>query len=285
MAGRALTYVEGSWLEGNPPLLGPLTHGMWMASVVFDGARAFDGVAPDLDRHSQRVINSAQVLGLAPPLTAGEVEELSRDGISRFPPGTALYIRPMFYAETGFVAPDPETTRFALTVQDVPMPPAQGYSACLTSKRRPTPESAPTDAKAACLYPQNGLALREARNRGFDNGIMLDALGHVAELATANIFIARDGEVHTPVPNRTFLNGITRQRVIALLRAEGIVVHERVLTTDDVLNADEVFSTGNYGKVLPFSRIEEQDLQPGPLYKRTRELYWDYAHSTNLVPA
>lgn len=283
MAGRALTYVEGSWLEGNPPLLGPLTHGMWMASVVFDGARAFEGVAPDLDLHSQRVIDSAHVIGLAPPVTAGEVDELSRDGIARFPRGTALYIRPMFYAETGFVAPDPETTRFALTVHEMPMPPAKGYSACLTSRRRPTPETAPTDAKASCLYPQNGLALKEARDRGFDNGIMLDALGHVAELCTANIFIARDGEVHTPQPNRTFLNGITRQRVIALLRAAGITVVERAMTMADVLAADEVFSTGNYGKVLPFSRIEDRDLQPGPIYQRARELYWDYALSTAAV--
>lgn len=280
MAGRALTYVEGSWLEGNPPLLGPMTHGMWMASVVFDGARAFEGVAPDLDRHCRRCIDSAEVLGLAPPVTAGEIEELSQDGIGRFAPGTALYIRPMFYAETGFVAPDPETTRFALTVHEAPMPPDKGYSACLTSKRRPTPETAPTDAKASCLYPQNGLALREARNRGFDNGIMLDTLGHVAELATANIFMARDGEVHTPVPNRTFLNGITRQRVIGLLRDAGIVVHERVITMADMLAADEVFSTGNYGKVLPFTRIEDRNLQPGPIYKRARSLYWDYAHST-----
>ena len=285
MAGRALTYVEGSWLDGNPPLLGPLTHGMWMASVVFDGARAFDGVAPDLDRHCRRCIASAGVLGLAPPLTAGEVEELSRDGIGRFPPGTALYIRPMFYAETGFVAPDPESTRFALTVHEVPMPPAKGYSACLTSKRRPTPETAPTDAKASCLYPQNGLALREARHRGFDNGIMLDCLGHVSELATANIFIAIDGDVLTPAPNRTFLNGITRQRVIALLRADGINVHECAVTMDDLHKADEMFSTGNYGKVLPFTRIDHRDLQPGPLYQRARQLYWDYAHSTEPVSA
>ena len=280
MAERALTYVEGSWLEGNPPLLGPMTHGMWMASVVFDGARAFEGVAPDLDQHCRRCINSAEVLGLAPPLTAGEIEELSHDGIGRFPPGTALYIRPMFYAETGFVAPDPETTRFALTVHEAPMPPDLGYAACVTSRRRPSPETAPTDAKASCLYPQNGLALREARDRGFDNGIMLDMLGHVAELATANIFMARDGEVHTPAPNRTFLNGITRQRVIGLLRDAGVTVHERVITMDEVLAADEVFSTGNYGKVLPFTRIEDRNLQPGPLYKRARELYWDYAHST-----
>ena len=275
----ALTYVNGEWLEGNPGLIGPMSHAMWLASLVFDGARAFEGVAPDLGPHCARSVRSALAMGLKPMLTAGEIEELCWDGIRRFPREMALYIRPMFWAEDGFVAPDPDSTRFALTIHEAPMPPASGFTACLSTRRRPTPASAPTEAKAACLYPNAGLALKEARERGFDNAIMLDPIGNVAEFATANLFIAKDGAAHTPVPNGTFLNGITRQRVIGLLRDAGVPVYERTLTVQDVMEADEVFSTGNYAKVVPVTRFEDRDLQPGPVAQRARALYWEFAHS------
>jgi len=128
------------------------------------------------------------------------------------------------------------------------------------------------------IYPNSARAIREARARGFDNAVMLDALGHVAELATANIWYAKDGEAHTPIPNGTFLNGITRQRVISLLRGSGIMVHERAITWREFLDADEVFSTGNYAKLMPVTRIESRNLQPGPIYAKARELYWAFAH-------
>jgi branched-chain amino acid aminotransferase len=279
MPGRALTYFKGRWHEGNPKIAGPMTHAFWMSSVVFDGARAFEGVTPDLDLHCDRLIASARAMQLDPVITSGEVMELALDGVARFGEGAALYICPMFYAEDGFVDAYPETTQFVLTVQEAAMPEPSGATACFSGRRRPTPECAITDAKASCLYPNNGLAIREAKARGFKNAIMLDMLGHVAEFATANLFLAKDGALHTPAPNRTFLNGITRQRVIALLREDGVEVIERAIAPEEVLQADEVFSTGNYAKVLPFTRIEDRDLQPGPLYARARRLYWDYAHS------
>ena len=104
-------------------------------------------------------------------------------------------------------------------------------------------------------------------------------LGNVAELATSNIFMAKDGVVFTPVPNGTFLAGITRQRVIGLLRAGGVTVVERVLTYQDFQKADEIFSSGNYSKVVPIGRICDRSLQPGPLYTKARSLYWEFAHS------
>ena len=273
------TYFDGEWLEGNPGLLGPMSHALWLGSCVFDGARAFEGVAPDLDMHCQRVIHSAKVMGLAPPLDGGEVEALARQGIARFDADAELYIRPMFWAESGFVAPDPATTRFALSVYESPLPKPTGSSAVISTRRRPTPETAPTEAKAACLYPQSGLALREAIARGFTNAIVLDQMGNVAEFATANLFIAKDGVAMTPAPNGCFLDGVTRRRVIGLLRADGVEVRERRLTVDDVLSADEVFSTGNHGKVQPYTKVEDRDYQPGPVYEQARRLYWDYAHS------
>ena len=154
----------------------------------------------------------------------------------------------------------------------------KGFSMTLSPFRRPSVEYAPTDAKAACHYPNSARALREAQKRGFDNAVLLDPLGKVSEFAISNIFYAKDGVVHTPVPNGTFLNGITRQRVIKLLRGAGIEVHERSVSWPEVLAADEIFSTGNFAKVMPVTRIEDQSLQPGPMFKRARELYWDFAH-------
>ena len=273
------TFFNGEWLEGNPGILGPMTHATWLGSCVFDGARAFEGVAPDLDLHCQRVVNSAHVMGLNPSHDGEAIEGLARDGIARFPEGTALYIRPMFWAESGFVAPDPDTTRFAISVYEAALPEPTGASAIVSSRRRPTPETAPTEAKAACLYPQSGLALREAIDRGYHNAIVLDQMGNVAEFATANLFYARDGVVFTPAPNGCFLDGITRRRIIGLLRQDGHEVREERVTLPALMTADEVFSTGNHGKVLPFTRIENRDLQPGPVYSRARELYWDFAHS------
>ena len=108
---------------------------------------------------------------------------------------------------------------------------------------------------------------------------MLDPLGNVAELSTANIWLAKDGEAHTPVPNGTFLNGVTRQRMIKLLRDAGITVHERSIRWQEFLEADEVFSTGNWAKAAPVTRVEQKNLQPGPIMQKARELYWAYAHS------
>ena len=122
----------------------------------------------------------------------------------------------------------------------------------------------PTNAKAGCLYPNNGRAILEAKMRGFDNALVLDMLGNVAETATSNIFLAHDGQVVTPVANGTFLSGITRARTIALLAGQGIDVVERTVSVRDFLEADEVFSTGNHSKVVPVTRIEDRNLQPGP---------------------
>ena len=276
------TYLDGAWREGNAPIFGPRTHAVWLGSSVFDGARAFEGVMPDLDRHCARVNASARTLGLKPSVEVDEMVALTQDGVKRVASDAALYIRPMYWAEHGgfmSVPPDAESTRFLLCLHETPMPPPTGMAVTVSPYRRPTVECMPTDAKAGCLYPNNGRAILEARSRGFDNALVRDMVGNVAETGTSNIFMAKDGVVMTPVPNRTFLNGITRQRVIALLRGAGVEVLETSLTVEDFLDADEVFSTGNYSKVVPITRIEERELQPGPIHAKARQLYWDWAHA------
>ncbi len=273
------TFFENTWHEGNPPIMGPMDHAPWLGSTIFDGARSFEGVTPDLELHCARAVRSAENFGLKALKTAGELEEIITEGLAKFPTDAELYLRPMAWATGGFMSPDPETTKFSVSVYEMPMPSLDGISVTLSSFRRPSNEFAITSAKAACHYPNSGRAMREAAEKGFDNAIMLDPIGHVAELATANIFYAKDGEIHTPVPNGCFLNGITRQRMIKLFTGAGYKVHERALTWQEFVDADEVFSSGNYAKLQTVTKIGDRDLQPGPIYLKARELYWDFAHA------
>jgi branched-chain amino acid aminotransferase len=280
---KTVTFFEGDWHEGNAPIMGVRTHATWLCTSVFDGARAFDGATPDLDLHCLRVNESAKAMHLKPMVAVETWLGLVREGCKRFDRNAELYIRPMYWPEdaaAGAVRPDPETTRWCLSLYVVPMPTPKGSAITLSPFRRPTRDCAPLEAKAGCLYPNNARAMIEAHARGFDNCVMCDMLGNVAELATANIFIVKDGVVLTPVANGTFLAGITRRRVIALLREAGHTVEEATLSYTELQHADEIFATGNFNKVSPITRVEERKLQPGPVYRGARELYWEYAHAT-----
>ena len=279
---KTWTYFQGDWHEGNIGIMGPRTHAAWLCSVVFDGARAFEGVTPDLELHCARVNDSARKLFLKPTVSTEEWVRLAREGIQRFDKDAALYIRPMYWAEMEgpwVQAHDPESTQWCLSIYEAPMRTPKGFSITLSPYRRPTIESMPVDAKAGCLYPNNSRSVFEAHARGFDNAIVCDMLGNVAELATSNVFMAKDGIVYTPAINGTFLPGITRQRIIALLRANGVQVVEKTLKYQDFLAADEIFSTGNYSKVAPVTKIDDRSIPVGPFYLKARELYWAFAHS------
>ncbi|MFU0506673.1 branched-chain amino acid aminotransferase [Pseudaminobacter sp. NGMCC 1.201702] len=280
---KTWTYVEGDWYEGNVAVIGPRSHAMWLGTSVFDGARWFEGVAPDLDLHSQRVNASAISLGLKPTMAPEEIVGLTWEGLKKFDGNTAVYIRPMYWAEHGGymgVPADPSSTRFCLCLYEAPMIAPSGFSVAVSPFRRPTIETMPTNAKAGCLYPNNGRAILEAKMRGFDNALVLDMLGNVAETASSNVFLVKDGQVMTPTANGTFLAGITRSRVISLLADYGFRTVERTLTVRDFREADEIFSTGNHSKVVPVIKMEDRDIQPGPIARKARELYWEWAHST-----
>lgn len=276
------TFFDGDWHEGNVPIMGPRTHAAWLGSMVFDGARAFEGVTPDLDKHIARVNWSATNFKLKPMIDAATWHGLVRDGLKRFDADAELYIRPMYWAQNGSgggVLFDPETTNWCLCIYEAPMPKPTGLSITLSPFRKPSADCAVVDAKAGCLYPNNSRAMIEAQSRGFANCLMRDMLGNIAELGNSNIFMVKDGVVQTPAPNGTFLNGVTRQRVIALLRGDGIEVVETTLRYEDFVAADEIFASGNFAKVQPIVRIDDRALQPGPIFTRARALYWDFAHS------
>ena len=277
------TYFDGRWHDGDVAVIRASDHGAWLGTTVFDGARFAHGVAPDLALHCARVNASAEALMITPTVAADDMEDLIREGLRAYPDGAAVYIRPMYWAIEGGdlgILPKPGSTGFCVALEEIPMPP-EGASTTLTRTRfrRPTLDCQVTNAKAGCLYPNNARMIAEARAKGFGNALVADALGNVAESASANVFVVKDGVVLTPVPNGTFLAGITRARHIDLLRADGFEVREAVLTFADVEAADEVFLTGNMTKVTPVTAFDDVTYGIGPVAKRARALYWDWALS------
>jgi branched-chain amino acid aminotransferase len=277
------TWFEGRWHDDDIAVMRAADHGIWQGSSVFDGARHFDGVAPDLAAHCARVNRSAEALMITPTIDAETMVEIAREGLAVYGSDAAVYVRPMYWAIHGSelgVAPLEGVTGFALCLEQVPMPKAEAATTLTTTQfRRPVLADNVCDAKAGCLYPNNARMLVEAKRKGFGNALVCDAMGNVAETATANVFMVRDGVVMTPIANGTFLSGITRARHIANLRADGVEVRECVLTLDDFRAADEVFLSGNFAKVTPVSAFDDVAYAHGPVTRRARELYWDFAHS------
>lgn len=275
------TYFNGQWHNGDVPVMRAADHGAWLGSTVFDGARYVNGMAPDLEAHCARVNRSAEALMITPTVATQEMVGLIREGLAAYPREAAVYIRPMYWGIDGdptAIIPSLDSTGFAICLEEIPMPP-EGATTTLTRTRfrRPVLESAVVNAKAGCLYPNNARMLAEARAKGFGNALVADAMGNVAETATANVFMVKDGVVFTPIPNGTFLAGITRARHIANLRADGVEVREAVLSFEDFHDADEVFLTGNMSKITPVSAFDDTTYAVGPIAARARALYWDWA--------
>lgn len=277
------TYFQGQWHEGDVPVMRAADHGAWLGTTVFDGARHVDGITPDLEAHCARINRSAEALMITPTVSTEDMVQIVLDGLKGRPKDAAVYIRPMYWALDGGhlgVVPEPGSTGFCICLEDIPMAPPEASTTLTTTRfRRPTLDCAVVNAKAGCLYPNNARMLAEANARGFGNALVCDSHGNVAESATANVFMVKDGEVFTPIANGTFLAGITRARHIANMRADGLKVHETVLGYADFHAADEVFLSGNLMKVSPVTAFDDTGYQIGPVTRRVRELYWDWAHS------
>ncbi len=278
------TYFNGEWHDEDVAIMRAADHGSWVGTTVFDGARYFNGRSPDLAAHCARVNRSAEALMITPTMESADIVAAVQEGLQAYGPDEAVYIRPMYWALDGDVSgivPKENSTGFAICLEAVPMA-EQNASTTLgrTKFRRPVLEDNVVNAKAGCLYPNNARMLADVRRRGFGNALVADAMGNVAESATANVFMVKDGAVFTPIPNGTFLAGITRARHMDNMRKDGMEVHETVLGFADFEDADEVFLSGNMMKVTPVTAFEDSQYQVGPVTRRVREMYWDWAAST-----
>ncbi|MBJ3763359.1 branched-chain amino acid aminotransferase [Maribius pontilimi] len=278
------TYFDGRWHDSDLPILRAADHGTWLGSSVFDGARYVHGAAPDLLAHCERLNRSAHAMMLTPTVSPERMAEIVWQGLAAYGPQDAVYIRPMYWAidgAPGAIAPAEGSTAFSICLETIPLVADAETTLTTTRFRRPVLETDVVNAKAGCLYPNNARMLREAQAKGFGNALAADAVGNVAETASSNVFIVKDGEVMTPIPNGTFLAGITRARHMANLAADGMPVRECVLGFDDVRTADEVFLSGNMTKVQAVTAFDDRHYQVGPVTRRVREMYWDWALSGN----
>ena len=165
-AGEIWTWSEGSWHQGDVRVAGAADHGLWQGTGVFDGGRGFEGVAPDMDLHCARVNESARAMGLDPMHSDGELTELSLEGLGKFPAGAEVYVRPMYWSREGdetAVLGNPESTAFALCLEEAAMGAPTGFSVTTTHYTRPTLATNLTNCKASCLYPNNARMIAEAR--------------------------------------------------------------------------------------------------------------------------
>jgi len=278
------TYFEGAWHDRDVTIMRAADHGSWLGTTVFDGARYFDGRAPDLEAHCARVNRSAKALMITPTMQTADMVDAVREGLKAYGPQEAVYIRPMYWAIDGDatgIVPLADATGFAICLEAIPMADQTAATTLgRTRFRRPVLEDSVVNAKAGCLYPNNARMLAEVRTRGFGNALVADAMGNVAESATANVFMVKDGAVFTPIANGTFLAGITRARHMQNMTRDGMEVHETVLCFDDFADADEVFLSGNMMKVTPVTAFEDTQYQVGPVTRRVREMYWDWAATT-----
>jgi len=280
-----LIWFDGEMVPWRDAKLHVLTHGLHYGAAVFEGERAYGGNIFKLEEHTQRLLNSARLVGYELPQTAAEINAackavLKANGL------VDAYIRPVAYRGSEQLAVSAQLAKIHLAIACWPWPNLfgadrmQGVRLALAEWRRPHPQTAPTASKAAGLYMIGTLAKHAAEAQGFSDALMLTWDGYVGEATGANIFFVIDGKIHTPTPD-CFLDGITRRTVIALARARGFEVIERHITLDDMATATECFLAGTAAEVTPVRQIGTQDFAPG---KITQTLVDDYSALVMMQP-
>jgi branched-chain amino acid aminotransferase len=264
------------WRDAN---LHVLTHGLHYGSCVFEGERVYNGQVFHLRQHTERLINSARTLGFEIPYSLEEIEQATREAVAVQGYADA-YVRPVAWrgSEMMGVSAQKSKIHLAIAVWEWPSyfsPEARlkGIKLNWSSWKRPSPECAPVHAKAAGLYMICTLSKHAAEQAGFDDALMLDWRGQIAETTGANIFLVIDGVIHTPKAD-CFLDGITRRSVMKLARARGYEIVERAIMPDELSRASEIFVTGTAAEVTPVGQIDEMKFAVGPV---TGTLMEDYA--------
>ena len=257
-----LIWIDGKLVPWADASIHVLTHAMHYGSAVFEGEQAYNGTVFKLREHTQRLLDSAEMLGMSIPWTLAELEGATRQVVAANKVVNG-YIRPLAWRGSETIAVSaPESTIHVMIAAWDSLPPyspeakAAGIRLVTSDWIRPPPNVAPTAAKASGLYITSTLAKHAAEEAGYDDALMLDYRGQVAEATLANIFLVIDGELHTPIPD-CFLNGITRQTVIELAEKAGIKVYERAITPDEFAGTSEVFVTGTAAEITPVREIDD----------------------------
>jgi len=272
-------WMDGEFLPWREAKVHVLTHALHYASCVFEGERAYGGTIFKLREHTERLHRSAAILDFEIPYTVEQIEDACKDTVARTGLADA-YVRPIAWrgAEQMGVAAPRSKIHLAIACWAWPsyFDPEQkmkGVRLARARYKRPSPETAPTDSKAAGLYMICTLSKHAAEREGYADALMLDWRGYVAETTGANVFFVREGVIHTPTPD-CFLDGITRRSVIELARARGYQLVERHIEERELGTFSECFITGTAAEVTPVSEIGEFRYTPGEI---SRTLVEDYA--------
>ena len=271
-------WCDGEMKPWRDVTLHVLNHGLHYASAVFEGERSYDGEIFKLREHTERLFYSAAEMGFEVPYTLEEIDRACRDVLAanRIQDG---YVRPVVWRGAEMMGVSAQNTRIHVAIAAWPWPAyfspearMKGIRLRTARWRRPPPECAPVQAKAAGLYMICTLAKHEAEAEGYDDALMLDWRGQVSESTGSNIFLNFDGALHTPTAD-CFLPGITRQTVMDLARRRGVEVVERAVIPDELDRASEVFVTGTAAEVTPVGEIDGHEYTVGEITKRLMEDY------------
>jgi branched-chain amino acid aminotransferase len=272
-------WLDGEFVPWREAKLHVLTHGLHYASAVFEGARMYGGVIFELTEHTKRLHRSAEILDFTIPYSVEEIDKACIDTCAKN--GLAdCYVRPIAWRGSEMIGVAAQTTRIHLSIAVWDWPSyfnpeekKRGIRLTYAKYRRPSPETEPVHSKATGLYMICTLSKHAAEREGYADALMLDWRGYIAESTGANIFLVRDGVIHTPTPD-CFLDGITRRAVIKIARQRGFEVVERHIPGEELGTFSEVFICGTAAEVTPVAEIGEHRFRPGNI---SLSLMDDYA--------
>jgi branched-chain amino acid aminotransferase len=272
-------WIDGEMIPWRDAKLHVLSHGLHYASAVFEGERAYSGNIFELTAHTERLFESARALGFEVPFDVATIDEACRE-VCRANGIVDGYVRPVAWRGSEMMGVSAQQTKIRVSIACWPWPSyfspearMKGIRLKTSRWKRPSPETAPVHAKAAGLYMICTMSKHAVEAEGYDDALMLDWRGQVAESTGANIFLVfDDGRLHTPTPD-CFLDGITRQTVMALARARGVEIVERAIMPEELADAREVFLTGTAAEVTPVGQIDEHSYTPGEMCHMLMEDY------------
>ena len=276
-------WFDGEMIDWRDARVHVLTHALHYGSSVFEGQRAYDGQIFRLTDHSKRLKKSAEILGFDIPYSVEEIDQACRDVLAESGLKDA-YMRPVAWRGSESMGVNPVGTKPHLAIScwawgkyfDEEKQ-QKGIRLDIAKWRRPAPFTAPTDSKAAGLYMIATLSKKQADEAGYDDALMMDWRGQVAEATGANAFFVREGKLYTPIPD-CFLNGITRQTVIELAKRRDIEVIEKAIWPEELASFEEMFLTGSAAEVTFVQSAGPWTFQPGDMSRQLQKDYDDLVH-------